>query len=159
LFVCLFSGLFLFPTSKFLAESDDGGKFLVYNRWGRVGIKGQDKLHGPYSSRESAIQEFEQKFLAKTKNAWSARKNFVFHPKSYVWLEMDYSSKEKESTVSFADSVPLVAFSIFLCNLVCSSSTNSSQYPLINELIPFLLSKGIFVLVFIFYRVDFSHFL
>ncbi|WJX19914.1 NAD(+) ADP-ribosyltransferase [Trifolium repens] len=81
-------------------ESDDGGKFLVYNRWGRVGIKGQDKLHGPYSSRESAIQEFEQKFLAKTKNAWSDRKNFVFHPKSYVWLEMDYSSKEKESTVT-----------------------------------------------------------
>jgi poly [ADP-ribose] polymerase len=107
LFVCLFSGLFLFPTSKFLAESDDGGKFLVYNRWGRVGIKGQDKLHGPYSSRESAIQEFEQKFLAKTKNAWSDRKNFVFHPKSYVWLEMDYSSKEKESTVSFVDSVSL----------------------------------------------------
>ncbi|KAK2403591.1 poly(ADP-ribose) polymerase [Trifolium repens] len=81
-------------------ESDDGGKFLVYNRWGRVGIKGQDKLHGPYSSRESAIQEFEQKFLAKTKNAWSDRKNFVFHPKSYVWLEMDYSSKEQESTVT-----------------------------------------------------------
>ncbi|GAU43747.1 hypothetical protein TSUD_36410 [Trifolium subterraneum] len=81
-------------------ESDDGGQFLVYNRWGRVGIKGQDKLHGPYSSRESAIQEFEQKFSAKTKNAWSDRKNFVFHPKSYVWLEMDYSSKEKESTVT-----------------------------------------------------------
>ncbi|CAJ2629108.1 unnamed protein product [Trifolium pratense] len=81
-------------------ESDDGGKFLVYNRWGRVGIKGQDKLHGPYSSRESAIREFEQKFLAKSKNAWSDRNNFVFHPKSYVWLEMDYSSKEKESTVT-----------------------------------------------------------
>ncbi|WJX13669.1 NAD(+) ADP-ribosyltransferase [Trifolium repens] len=81
-------------------ESDDVGKFLVYNRWGRVGIKGQDKLHGPYSSRESAIKEFEQKFLAKTKNAWSDRNNFVFHPKSYVWLEMDYSSKEKEATVT-----------------------------------------------------------
>lgn len=81
-------------------ESDDGGKFLVYNRWGRVGIKGQDKIHGPYSSRESAIQEFEQKFFAKTKNAWSDRNNFVSHPKSYVWLEMDYSGKEKESTVT-----------------------------------------------------------
>ncbi|XP_024639520.1 poly [ADP-ribose] polymerase 2 isoform X2 [Medicago truncatula] len=81
-------------------ESDDGGKFLVYNRWGRVGIKGQDKIHGPYPSRESAIQEFEQKFFAKTKNAWSDRNNFVSHPKSYVWLEMDYSGKEKESTVT-----------------------------------------------------------
>lgn len=80
-------------------ESDDGGRFLLYNRWGRVGIKGQDKIHGPYSSRERAIEEFEQKFLAKTKNAWSDRNDFVFHPKSYVWLEMDYSGKEKESTV------------------------------------------------------------
>ncbi|KAF7804866.1 poly [ADP-ribose] polymerase 2 isoform X2 [Senna tora] len=80
-------------------ESDDGGKFLVYNRWGRVGVKGQNTIHGPYTSRESAIQEFEQKFLAKTKNHWSDRKNFVCHPKSYAWLEMDYNGNDKESTV------------------------------------------------------------
>ncbi|KAK7277759.1 hypothetical protein RJT34_22776 [Clitoria ternatea] len=81
-------------------ESDVGGEYLVYNRWGRVGIKGQDTLHGPYTSRERAIQEFEQKFLAKTKNAWSDRKNFVCYPKSYAWLEMDYSGKETDSTVT-----------------------------------------------------------
>ncbi|RDX77038.1 Poly [ADP-ribose] polymerase 2, partial [Mucuna pruriens] len=81
-------------------ESDNGGEFLVFNRWGRVGSKGQDKLHGPYRSRESAIQEFEQKFLAKTRNAWSDRNNFVCYPKSYAWLEMDYSGKENESTVT-----------------------------------------------------------
>ncbi|TKY52511.1 Poly of ADP-ribose polymerase 2 [Spatholobus suberectus] len=81
-------------------ESDNGGEFLVYNRWGRVGVKGQDKIHGPYRSCESAIQEFEQKFLAKTKNAWSDRNNFVCYPKSYAWLEVDYSGKEKESPVT-----------------------------------------------------------
>jgi len=70
---------------------------MVYNRWGRVGVKGQDKLFGPYLCRESAIQEFEQKFLAKTKNHWSDRKNFVSYPKCYTWLEMDYSEKEQES--------------------------------------------------------------
>ncbi|OIW12972.1 hypothetical protein TanjilG_15421 [Lupinus angustifolius] len=80
-------------------EFDGGGKFLVYNRWGRVGIKGQDKIQGPYTSRESAILEFKQKFLAKTKNAWSDRNNFVCYPKCYAWLEMDYSGKEEESTV------------------------------------------------------------
>ncbi|GAU43749.1 hypothetical protein TSUD_36430 [Trifolium subterraneum] len=79
-------------------ESDDGGNFLIYTRWGRVGKKGQDKLHD-YSSRESAIYEFKQKFLAKTKNDWSHRKKNVFYPKSYVWLETDYSGKEEESTV------------------------------------------------------------
>jgi poly [ADP-ribose] polymerase len=73
---------------------------MVYNRWGRVGIKGQDKIHGPYTSRDSAIQEFEHKFFAKTKNHWSNRKEFTCHPKSYTWLEMDYSEKEKELDVS-----------------------------------------------------------
>ncbi|KAL2323662.1 hypothetical protein Fmac_028041 [Flemingia macrophylla] len=81
-------------------ESDTGGEFLVYNRWGRVGVKGQDKIHGPYRSCESAMQEFEQKFLAKTNNEWSNRNNFVSYPKSYAWLEMDYSGKENNSTVT-----------------------------------------------------------
>ncbi|GMH03906.1 hypothetical protein Nepgr_005745 [Nepenthes gracilis] len=77
-------------------ESDDGGTFMVYNRWGRVGVKGLDKLFGPYTSRDSAIQEFEQKFYAKTKNYWSNRTDFVSYPKCYTWLEMDYSKKEQE---------------------------------------------------------------
>ncbi|GFZ19404.1 poly(ADP-ribose) polymerase [Actinidia rufa] len=79
-------------------ESDDGGRFMIYNRWGRVGIKGQDKLHGPYTSRDSAIQEFEQKFFGKTRNYWSKRKDFICYPKCYTWLEMDYTDREKEST-------------------------------------------------------------
>ncbi|GJY12110.1 poly [ADP-ribose] polymerase 2 [Tanacetum coccineum] len=80
-------------------ESDDGSRYMVYNRWGRVGIKGQDKLHGPYTSKQSAIDEFEQKFLAKTKNYWSNRKQFVSHPKCYTWLEMDYNEAGKETDV------------------------------------------------------------
>ncbi|RVW54624.1 Poly [ADP-ribose] polymerase 2-A [Vitis vinifera] len=80
-------------------ESDDGGKFMAYARWGRVGVKGQDKLQGPFTSRESAIHEFEQKFYAKTKNYWSNRKDFIGHPKCYTWLEMDYNDKEQKSDV------------------------------------------------------------
>uniref|UniRef100_A0A803M9J2 Poly [ADP-ribose] polymerase n=1 Tax=Chenopodium quinoa TaxID=63459 RepID=A0A803M9J2_CHEQI len=77
-------------------EVDGGGLYMVYNRWGRVGVKGQDKLFGPYSCRESATKEFEAKFLAKTKNHWSNRKDFVSYPKCYTWLEMDYSEKEQD---------------------------------------------------------------
>lgn len=91
--------LFFFTLSFYLpypiAEYDDGGKLMVYSRWGRVGVKGQDKLNGPYKSPESAIQEFEQKFYAKTKNQWSNRKEFVCHPKCYAWLEMDYTETER----------------------------------------------------------------
>ncbi|KAH0969287.1 hypothetical protein GBA52_028859 [Prunus armeniaca] len=31
-------------------ESDAGGTFMVYYRWGRVGVKGQNKIQGPYTS-------------------------------------------------------------------------------------------------------------
>lgn len=85
------------------AESNDGDKFMVYTRWGRVGIKGQDKLQGPYSSKGSAIQDFEAKFFAKTKNHWSSKNEFIPFPKCYVLLEMDYET-EKESDVSSLES-------------------------------------------------------
>ena len=91
---------------KIKAWSEENLLRDVVHRWGMVGIKGQDKVHDPYSSRESAIQEFEQKFLAKTKNAWCDMNNFVSHPKSYVWLEVNYGDKEKESTAT--ESVSLV---------------------------------------------------
>ncbi|KAD3338172.1 hypothetical protein E3N88_33693 [Mikania micrantha] len=78
-------------------ESDDGSSYMVYNRWGRVGVKGQDKLYGPYTCVQPALDEFEQKFYAKTKNYWSDRKAFVTHPKFYTWLEMDYNEAGKET--------------------------------------------------------------
>ncbi|KAH7678691.1 poly [ADP-ribose] polymerase protein [Dioscorea alata] len=85
-------------------ESDDGGKFMVYNRWGRVGIKGQDKLLGPYTSVKAAINEFKTKFFDKTKNHWSGRKAFICKPKCYTWLEMDYSETDKATVSECADS-------------------------------------------------------
>ncbi|KAJ4963907.1 hypothetical protein NE237_023846 [Protea cynaroides] len=77
-------------------ESDDGQTFMVYSRWGRVGVKGQDKLHA-YMHREAAIKEFQQKFFDKTRNQWSNRKKFVCYPKCYTWLEMDYGEAKNES--------------------------------------------------------------
>ncbi|XP_021763201.1 poly [ADP-ribose] polymerase 2-like [Chenopodium quinoa] len=93
---------FHLPVSCTSAEVDGGGLYMVYNRWGRVGVKGQDKLFGPYSCRESATEEFEAKFLAKTKNHWSNRKDFVSYPKCYTWLEMDYSEKEQDHEKPYA---------------------------------------------------------
>ncbi|KAK4788973.1 hypothetical protein SAY86_020292 [Trapa natans] len=78
-----------------LLECDTGGSYMVYNRWGRVGVKGQNKLLGPYTSQESAIHEFSEKFYAKTRNHWLNRKDFTCYPKCYTWLEMDYSEKEE----------------------------------------------------------------
>ncbi|XP_073525701.1 uncharacterized protein [Phyllobates terribilis] len=90
-------------------EMDGGGTYYVYNRWGRVGIKGQDKLFGPYTSRESAIEEFVNKFWAKTKNCWANRDEFISHPKSYTWLEMDYTENEKDTVQSKPSSLTSLA--------------------------------------------------
>ncbi|XP_008244417.1 PREDICTED: poly [ADP-ribose] polymerase 2-like [Prunus mume] len=81
-------------------ESDAGGTFMVYYRWGRVGVKGQNKIQGPYTSRDSAINEFKQKFYDKTKNDWSNRKMFESFPHHYMWIEMDYNEEEKQLSVS-----------------------------------------------------------
>eukprot|EP00249_Psilotum_nudum_P018985 c27053_g1_i3 orf=622-2628(-) len=78
-------------------ESDSAFMYYVYNRWGRVGVKGQDKMFGPYYSKDTAINEFEAKFLEKTRNRWSDRQNFQPHSKKYTWLERDYGDKELEA--------------------------------------------------------------
>ncbi|GAA0148454.1 DNA metabolism protein [Lithospermum erythrorhizon] len=78
-------------------ESDDDARFMLFNRWGRVGHDGQSKLTGP-CSKDSAVTDFESKFYAKTKNCWANRKDFVSYPKHYTWLEMDYGESEKESS-------------------------------------------------------------
>ncbi|KAK2649496.1 hypothetical protein Ddye_016985 [Dipteronia dyeriana] len=83
-----------------LLESDIGGGYMVYSRWGRVGVKGQDKIFGPFQSLDFAIHEFEQKFAAKTQNLWPNRKEFISYPKYYTLLEMDYSEKEKELDIN-----------------------------------------------------------
>ncbi|XP_062210305.1 poly [ADP-ribose] polymerase 2-A-like [Phragmites australis] len=81
-------------------ESDSGGSFMVYNRWGRVGARGQDKLHGPFPTRDQAIYEFEGKFEDKTNNLWSDRKKFKCYAKKYTWLEMDYGETDKETNTT-----------------------------------------------------------
>ncbi|XP_013622962.1 PREDICTED: poly [ADP-ribose] polymerase 2 isoform X5 [Brassica oleracea var. oleracea] len=85
-------------------ESDNKKTYMVYFRWGRVGVKGQSKLDGPFHSWDRAIDIFSNKFLDKTKNFWSDRKEFIPHTKSYTWLEMDYGKEDNDSAV--ANDVP-----------------------------------------------------
>lgn len=99
-----------------LSESDDGAAFIVYYRWGRVGVRGQDKLQGPYTSRDTAINEFVQKFYAKTGNHWFNRKEFICYPKYYTWLEMDYGGKEEQEV-----SVCIQKHSVLSATLIWSS--------------------------------------
>ncbi|KFK30828.1 hypothetical protein AALP_AA6G031100 [Arabis alpina] len=80
-------------------ESDNHKTYMVFFRWGRVGVKGQSKLDGPYDSCDHAIEIFGNKFLDKTRNFWRDRWEFIPHPKAYTWIEMDYGEDENDSKV------------------------------------------------------------
>uniref|UniRef100_A0A7I4FF06 Poly [ADP-ribose] polymerase n=2 Tax=Physcomitrium patens TaxID=3218 RepID=A0A7I4FF06_PHYPA len=73
-----------------LLEADSGKNYYVFNRWGRVGVKGQQKLFGPWPDALPAIGEFKLKFYDKTRNHWEERHNFQTHANKYTWIEMDY---------------------------------------------------------------------
>ncbi|CAO2202888.1 unnamed protein product [Urochloa humidicola] len=77
-------------------ESDSGGSFIVYQRWGRVGVRGNHKLQA-YTSRHKAIHEFKEKFWSKTNNHWSGRKNFKCYANKYTWIETEYGESNKET--------------------------------------------------------------
>lgn len=51
------------------------GKYFAWNRWGRVGEPGQNKLM-PCATIQQAVKEFEKKFREKTQNSWDQRANF-----------------------------------------------------------------------------------
>ncbi|KAF3541748.1 hypothetical protein F2Q69_00021469 [Brassica cretica] len=46
------------------------------------------------------LEIFSNKFYDKTRNHWSDRKEFILHPKSYAWLEVDYGKEENDSVVN-----------------------------------------------------------
>ncbi|XP_036008052.1 protein mono-ADP-ribosyltransferase PARP3-like [Fundulus heteroclitus] len=62
--------------------------YYTWNRWGRVGEMGQNKLT-PFAKPELAVKDFEKKFKDKTKNSWGERANFVSHPGKYTLIEVD----------------------------------------------------------------------
>lgn len=71
-----------------------GGKFYVWNHWGRVGESGQSSLKGPYAL-SSAEAEFKKKFKSKTSNRWENRKSFVPKSGKYELIEVEGEANSK----------------------------------------------------------------
>ena len=78
-----------------LLESDKGGDFRCWNRWGRVGEERnlQNALRGPMDLA-SAKADFEGKFRDKTKNPWANRAAFSPVQGKYTLIERDYGEAE-----------------------------------------------------------------
>jgi len=70
-------------------EQSGGGQYWAWNRWGRIGEPGQNKLEPHGANVSGAIKSFEQKFKDKTRNAWGARDNFKPVDGKYTLIDMD----------------------------------------------------------------------
>ncbi|KAF0974778.1 hypothetical protein FDP41_006252 [Naegleria fowleri] len=75
---------------------ESGSKYYVFNRWGRVGAKGQSKLTA-FGSLDKAKADFKKKFKEKTSNTWENRDNFKFVKGKYDFIELDYDDDEDEA--------------------------------------------------------------
>ena len=75
-------------------QSDSGGQYYCWTRWGRVGERGQFKLM-PCATMAGAIAIFCKKFNEKTGNNFSLVKNGIpFQPRDgkYTMIEIDYGN-------------------------------------------------------------------
>jgi len=77
----------------------NGHQYYCFNRWGRVGERGQNSCK-PSASLDAAKKDFEKKFYDKTRNKWqNVKDNFSdFSPVSgkYTLLEMDHGADVEE---------------------------------------------------------------
>eukprot|EP01112_Ceratiomyxa_fruticulosa_P003582 TRINITY_DN138_c0_g1_i5.p1 TRINITY_DN138_c0_g1~~TRINITY_DN138_c0_g1_i5.p1 ORF type:complete len:680 (+),score=156.34 TRINITY_DN138_c0_g1_i5:230-2269(+) len=79
-------------------ESDKGGQYWCFTRWGRVGEPGQKALQ-PCGSKALAIANFCKKFREKTVNDWNSRASFTPRPGKYTLIEIDYGHDEPEKPI------------------------------------------------------------
>jgi poly [ADP-ribose] polymerase len=75
-----------------------GGKYFVWNRWGRVGETGQSALKGPLAL-PGALSEFERKFKDKTGNAWAKRAAFKAVSGRYTLIEIEAATDKKRQEI------------------------------------------------------------
>lgn len=81
---------------------EQGGKYFAWNRWGRVGEDGQNKLEPCGTNAAAAIDSFVKKFKAKTGNDWADKDSFVAKAGLYTLVEM-----EDEEDTGTGGSAPL----------------------------------------------------
>lgn len=76
--------------------TNGNGNFFAWNRWGRIGEPGQNKLEscGTFAAAKSS---FEKKYKDKTGNDWSNRSNFVSKPGKYTIVETEEDGGDGDS--------------------------------------------------------------
>lgn len=83
-----------------LLKENSKTAYYVWQRWGRVGYRGQDNLVPCGADLDKAKDTFTKKFKDKTKNDWYQRKDFEKVPGKYDLLAIDYGAKGEDETDS-----------------------------------------------------------
>lgn len=79
-----------------LLEDNKKKEFYVWQRWGRVGYKGQTNLVNSGGDLGKAQQVFSKKFRDKTGNDWSTKDSFHKCSGKYDLVQLDYSAEEED---------------------------------------------------------------
>uniref|UniRef100_A0A914E036 Poly [ADP-ribose] polymerase n=1 Tax=Acrobeloides nanus TaxID=290746 RepID=A0A914E036_9BILA len=80
-----------------LIEDNDGQKYSVWFRWGRVGFKGQRNLINCGKDLLKAKDIFTKKFFDKTHNQFEERDKFEKVKGKYGMVQIDYSKRREEN--------------------------------------------------------------
>ncbi|KAK7475539.1 hypothetical protein BaRGS_00033228, partial [Batillaria attramentaria] len=89
-----------------LLEENGKKALYVWQRWGRVGYKGQTNLVTCGGDLDKAKQVFTKKFKDKTGNDWSMKDNFFKCPGKYDLVQLDYSAQEEDEVDAPASATP-----------------------------------------------------
>ena len=79
-----------------LLETDGGNEYAVWNRWGRVGVRGQTTFQRTGTYLEGAQEFFKRKFKDKSGRAWEDRAQSP-KPRKYAFLERNFEVKPAET--------------------------------------------------------------
>jgi hypothetical protein len=79
-----------------LLERDDGKKWYVWLKQGRLASDNFSTSVKEYFSKHDAMVEFEQYFSKKTGNKWSERAQFQQKPGLYIMIRRESEREQVE---------------------------------------------------------------
>eukprot|EP00457_Paulinella_chromatophora_P002241 gb/GEZN01002245.1/.p1 GENE.gb/GEZN01002245.1/~~gb/GEZN01002245.1/.p1 ORF type:complete len:752 (+),score=189.78 gb/GEZN01002245.1/:65-2320(+) len=89
-----------------ILEKDRGSGYFVFFKWGRVGAASPQHQLKDHDSIQTAISQFEKKFMDKTKNSWRQRDSFRPVKGKYLYLPPVAPDSEEDEDDEEAEGQP-----------------------------------------------------
>lgn len=132
---------------------EKGGKFFVWNRWGRVGETGQSALKGPFTS-EAAAKEFAAKFKDKSGNAWDDRKSFKAKAGKYALIEIDTDADAQSKAETEQKLAELAKAKPATAVIAAPEYAPSALAPAVQSFVKLIFDKNMFTNAMASYEID-----